>query len=119
MCGRYVRISTAATFAQRLGLPTELQPELFAQYNVAPSQPALAVAEDKVGARHFGMLLWGLVPRWAGDTKKPLINARAETAADKPAFAEALRWRRCLVMTTTLPSTTRTRMAVQPGTTHE
>jgi putative SOS response-associated peptidase YedK len=97
MCGRYVRISTAATFAQRLGLPTERQPDLFAQYNVAPSQPALAIAEDKHGARHFGMLRWGFVPRWAADAKKPLINARAETAAGKASFAEALRLRRCLV----------------------
>jgi putative SOS response-associated peptidase YedK len=43
------------------------------------------------------MVRWGLVPRWASDPKKAPINARAETAADKPFFADSLRLRRCLV----------------------
>ena len=68
------------------------------RYNVAPTQPVLAVLGN--GERRGEMLRWGLVPSWA---KNPgigsrLINARAETVAEKPAFRQSLRSRRCLVL---------------------
>jgi putative SOS response-associated peptidase YedK len=71
-------------------------PELFPRYNVAPTQPVLAVRVAGVG-REAVMLRWGLVPSWAKDLKQAPINARAETAADKPTFRHALRKRRCLI----------------------
>ncbi len=70
------------------------------RYNIAPSQPVLAVrqhpAEPK---RSFSLLRWGLIPYWAKDAAMGFktINAMAETAAEKPAFREAMRKSRCLL----------------------
>jgi putative SOS response-associated peptidase YedK len=74
---------------------------LFApSYNVAPQsvQPVVRQRRD-TGEREFALLRWGLVPFWAKDAKigYSTINARAEEAASKPAFRDALRKRRCLV----------------------
>lgn len=69
-------------------------------FNVAPQsvQPVVRLGPDN-DEREFAMLRWGLVPHWAKDTKLGFstINARAEEAASKPAFREALKQRRCLV----------------------
>ena len=81
----------------RLGLPAQAL-NLRPRYNLAPSQRAAVVrAED--GARRLALLRWGLIPAWADDPRigHRLINARAETAADKPAFRAAFRRRRALV----------------------
>jgi putative SOS response-associated peptidase YedK len=67
------------------------------RYNIAPTQPVLAIANDHPDrVAHFR---WGLIPSWAKDASigSRLINARAETLAEKPAFRTALRRRRCLV----------------------
>jgi putative SOS response-associated peptidase YedK len=61
MCGRYTRISSPRRIAGAMGVAEESAPELLPQFNLAPSQLALAVAQDMVGARHFGTLRWGLV----------------------------------------------------------
>ena len=69
-----------------------------AKYNVAPTQEVLTVVGgDK---RRGGYMRWGLIPHWAKDPKigARMINARAETVAEKPAFRDALRRRRCLVL---------------------
>jgi putative SOS response-associated peptidase YedK len=95
MCGRFLLLSSREVIAELLRLSGA--PVLAQRYNVAPSQPSLAVAADKAGRRQPGFLRWGLVPRWASDPKKAPINARAETAADRPFFADCLRLRRCLV----------------------
>lgn len=73
------------------------------RFNIAPTQPAPVVRMNPRQAepqRQFVGLHWGLVPSWAGDRTigNRMINARAETAADKPAFRAALRRRRCLVV---------------------
>jgi len=74
--------------------------ELTPRYNIAPTQPIPAIRQAPHGeGRELVILRWGLIPSWA---KEPgavplLINARAETAAEKPAFRAALRRRRCLV----------------------
>ena len=71
------------------------------RYNVCPTQPLAAVVSVG-GTRRYGPMRWGLVPRWyrhPGDGPL-LFNARAETLADKPAFAEAARRRRCLIPVT-------------------
>ena len=70
------------------------------RFNIAPGQDALAVTTDREGVPRADMLRWGLVPHWADDPKIGwrMINARAETAADKAAFREPLRHRRCLIL---------------------
>ncbi len=78
-------------------------PLLKPRFNIAPTQPVPVVRMDPQSAeprRQFVLLHWGLVPPWA-DTPaigSRMINARAETAAEKPAFRRALRQRRCLVV---------------------
>ena len=69
------------------------------RYNIAPTQDVVAVVQ-RGDERHGGLLRWGLIPSWA---KGPSvgsrnINARAETAGEKPSFREALERRRCLVL---------------------
>jgi putative SOS response-associated peptidase YedK len=71
-------------------------PDLAPRYNIAPTQPVAAVRAGEAG-RECVRLRWGLVPSWARDTKQAPINARAETAADKPMFRAALRKKRCLI----------------------
>jgi putative SOS response-associated peptidase YedK len=96
MCGRFTLSSSAEDIAEAFGVspPAGLRP----RYNVAPSQPSL-VLRGSGGARVLAWHRWGLVPPWADDPAigNRLINARAETAADKPAFRTAFRRRRCLI----------------------
>lgn len=68
------------------------------RYNICPTQPVAAVL-SRAGTRHFGPMRWGLIPSWYNHpTDGPLLfNARAETLAEKPAFAESARQRRCLI----------------------
>ncbi len=98
MCGRF----TLKTPADRLavafgGEPGDYPPP---RYNVAPSQPIAAV-RAKIGGpnREAVLLRWGLIPSWAKDPSigSRMINARAESAADKPSFRAAFRRRRCLI----------------------
>jgi len=68
--------------------------------NTAPTQPGLVLRRDpQGGTRHLDVLRWGLVPHWSRDASggARLINARAETLAERPSFREAFRKRRCLV----------------------
>ncbi|HEY1720876.1 MAG TPA: SOS response-associated peptidase [Magnetospirillaceae bacterium] len=70
------------------------------RYNIAPTQNVLAIIrENPTGTRVFAMLRWGLIPHWAKDASiaTKLINARAETLADKPSFRDAYRHRRCVI----------------------
>jgi putative SOS response-associated peptidase YedK len=71
------------------------------RYNIAPTQdaPVLRQRREPKGERTLQMLRWGLIPSWAKDTKiaAKLINARAESIAEKPSFRSAFRRRRCLV----------------------
>jgi putative SOS response-associated peptidase YedK len=94
MCGRFLLFSDASSLASHFDL-TSL-PELLPRYNIAPTQPVLAVRAAGSG-REAALLRWGMVAPWAKDTRQAPINARAETAADKPTFRHALRKRRCLV----------------------
>ena len=98
MCGRYTMSIPAETLAQHFGL--EAVPDVAPRFNIAPTQAAavvrLSTAREVPVLDH---LRWGLVPSWAKDASGAgrLINARAETAADKPSFRSAFRHRRCLV----------------------
>lgn len=99
MCGRY---TLANPDPKRLRLRFELSESLEVadepRFNIAPTDPVLAVRETG-GGRDLGHLRWGLVPgHWATKQKgRPLINARAETITSQPAFAESFRERRCLI----------------------
>ncbi len=75
-------------------------PSLEPRYNIAPTQSVAAIRADEAGQRSLAMLRWGLVPHWAKDVSigNRLINARAETVAEKPAFRQAFSRRRCLVL---------------------
>ena len=94
MCGRFSLFSPAPVLAEAFDLAGF--PELAPRYNIAPTQPVAAVRAGEAG-RQLVRLRWGLVVPWAKDTKVAPINARSETAADKPLFRAALRKRRCLV----------------------
>ncbi|MEM8933819.1 MAG: SOS response-associated peptidase, partial [Acidobacteriota bacterium] len=74
--------------------------ELTPRYNVAPTQAVATVRQADDGSRHLGLLRWGLIPGWAKDPSigNRMINARSETAAEKPSFRTAMKRRRCLVL---------------------
>lgn len=98
MCGRYAFFSPAESVKRIFAL--DEQPALPARYNIAPTQDVPAVRAGEEGRRALVMLHWGLVPRWAEDRAigNRMINARAESVADKPSFRDAFRKRRCLVL---------------------
>jgi putative SOS response-associated peptidase YedK len=95
MCGRFLLLSSGDEIARLLMLASA--PAVKPRYNIAPMQPVLAVGLDRAGLRATATFRWGLVTAWAADPKRAQINARVETAADKPTFAEAIRKRRCLI----------------------
>lgn len=97
MCGRYTLATPGEEIAATFGLTESL--ELEPRFNIAPTQPAPVVRVED-GARAALMCRWGLVPFWAEDPAigSRLINARAETVADKPAYRDSFEHRRCLVV---------------------
>lgn len=94
MCGRFSLAVTSAAIEEQFGV--EGIPQIASRYNIAPSQPVLAVVNDQGSRRltHFG---WGLVPSRSKAFKAGLINARSETVAEKPSFRAAFKRRRCLL----------------------
>ncbi|HSI68395.1 MAG TPA: SOS response-associated peptidase [Planococcus sp. (in: firmicutes)] len=101
MCGRYTLYADFNVILNRFNVEeTALEEGQYKpSYNVAPSQQVLAVVNDGTKNR-LGQLKWGLIPPWAKDEKigSKMINARSETAAEKPSFKRALRQKRCLVL---------------------
>lgn len=97
MCGRFAFYSPSEATAALFGASgsIDLQP----RYNIAPTQDIAAIREGESG-RELTTLRWGLVPFWAKDPSigNRMINARAETVAEKPSFRAAFRRRRCLVL---------------------
>ena len=99
MCGRYSQSQSAEIIAQ--AFQVDNVPTLKPRYNIAPTQSVPTVLQTSASTnRQFKMLHWGLIPSWAKDSKMGarLINARAETVAEKPAFRSAFKQRRCLVL---------------------
>lgn len=101
MCGRFERITPIKVLATLFDCP-EAPPETRTHYNIAPTQPAAVVRiirASETGEREMAVMRWGLIPSWADDPAigNRLINARSETAAEKPSFRNALKKRRCLV----------------------
>lgn len=103
MCGRFVITLPKEAMADLFDVvaPTDLAGGewLRPRYNVAPSQPIALIAHGQDGARKLVMMRWGLHPAWMKEAPgaKSMINARAETAAEKPFFRDALKRRRCLI----------------------
>ncbi len=98
MCGRFSLSAPPEALAEFFRLVNV--PPLPPRYNIAPTTPVAVVrAAAGGGGRELAMLRWGLVPSWAKDLAigNRLINARAETVAQKPSFRAAIRARRCLV----------------------
>lgn len=98
MCGRYTITTPVEALRELFGFEgpgVNLRP----RWNVAPTQEAPVVRLGSDGRRELAMFRWGLVPFWAKNPSigSRMINARAETVADKPAFRQAFRARRCLV----------------------
>jgi putative SOS response-associated peptidase YedK len=97
MCGRFTLTLDPVMLRQAFDLG-EMPPEWIPRYNIAPSQPVAVVADAQT--RNVDFIRWGLVPSWAKDISigNRLINARAETLAEKPSFRSALARRRCLIL---------------------
>ncbi|MGE0126992.1 MAG: SOS response-associated peptidase [Blastocatellales bacterium] len=100
MCGRYTLHHNPEEIAERFDV--ELVEELLApRYNIAPSQiiPVIRPARLNAQSREMAGCKWGLIPFWAKDPKigNNLINAKAETIAEKPSFKQAFAKRRCLI----------------------
>jgi putative SOS response-associated peptidase YedK len=98
MCGRFTLHQSSAAIVQTFAL--EEAPDWEVSYNIAPTQAVPAILQSADSKRLFKRLRWGLIPSWSKETSigARLINARAETVAEKPAFRSALRHRRCLIV---------------------
>lgn len=98
MCGRFAFYSPTEATAALFGVTASV--EIEPRYNIAPTQFVAAIREDDNKDRELVMLRWGLVPFWAKDPSigNRMINARAETVAEKPSYRAAFRHRRCLVL---------------------
>ena len=97
MCGRFTLTVDPAqlqAFFPEFLFPQDLKP----RYNIAPTQPVAVV--PNTGDNKLDFFLWGLIPSWAKDPEigNRMINARAETLAEKPSFRTAYRRRRCLIL---------------------
>jgi len=96
MCGRYAYFLPPEAM---VGLFKTLNEVMYPpRYNIVPTQPIIAIAEQE-GRRTAELFRWGFVPAWVKDPKDfpLLINARAETMGEKPAFRNAVRNSRCIV----------------------
>jgi putative SOS response-associated peptidase YedK len=99
MCGRY-RLSRRKQIVEEYFDCSSDEPDWSPRYNIAPTQPVPVIRENpKEPARELSLMRWGLIPSWAKDSSvaAQMINARSETAATKPAFRGALKFRRCLI----------------------
>jgi putative SOS response-associated peptidase YedK len=98
MCGRFAFYSPSEATAALFGVNASITVE--PRFNIAPSQYIAGIRETDDAGRELAMFRWGLVPFWAKDPAigNRMINARAETVAEKPSFRAAYRHRRCLVL---------------------
>jgi len=99
MCGRFTLTATIDEIIDRFEIQAFLEEENYTpSYNIAPSQPVLAIINDSKINR-MGFLKWGLIPPWAKDVSigYKMINSRAETLAEKPSFRNPFRKKRCLI----------------------
>ncbi len=97
MCGRFNLRTTAAELTAMFQAAMNYEPPV--RFNIAPTQATAVCVQNETGSREIVPMLWGLIPAWSKDKKiaASLINARAETVAEKPSFLTAFKRRRCLV----------------------
>lgn len=98
MCGRYTLIDIdIKEFKKRYGI-TKVPKDLRPNYNVTPQQNVLAILNET--PKELSLVHWGLIPSWAKEvnTKYSMINARAETITEKPAYRGIIKRRRCLII---------------------
>lgn len=99
MCGRFTLVAEPEGIGEYFDLPST--PELAPRYNIAPTQPVpVVLVDENNSARTLRFFRWGLIPSWAKNAGigARMINARGETAAEKPAFRSAMKNRRCLIV---------------------
>lgn len=99
MCGRFTLFAPYTDIIERFDIESAFQEsDYIPSYNIAPSQQVAAIINDGTKNR-LGYLRWGLIPPWAKDEKigYKMINARAETIAEKPSFKQAFAKRRCII----------------------
>ncbi len=95
MCGRFLLVTDPDTLETTFDI--RLTEVIERRYNVAPTQHVPVVRSRAGGGREIASLRWGLMPSWAKEGFKPLINARGESVAEKPSFRSSFRSRRCVV----------------------
>lgn len=97
MCGRFTLQIPSAILSDIFGL-IEV-PTFPARYNIAPTQQVAIIRADANQQNRLNLVHWGLIPSWAKDKSvgNHMINARAETVLEMPAFRHAIRYRRCLI----------------------
>jgi len=99
VCGRY-RLSKRKQIIEEYFDAADWQDDWSPRYNIAPTQPIPVIRQHpKEPTRQLSLMKWGLVPHWSKDASSAAstINARSETAAEKPAFRDPLKYRRCLI----------------------
>lgn len=98
LCGRFTMLADEMKVRKRFSLEYPIE-NFHTSYNIAPTQQVLAIIHDGK-RRRAGYLRWGLIPSWARDEKigSKLINARSETAHEKPSFKRSMARRRCLIV---------------------
>ncbi|MSO41666.1 MAG: SOS response-associated peptidase [Solirubrobacterales bacterium] len=100
MCGRFTLTDPDPRILRmRFNVPEQVEIDERPRFNIAPTDPVLAVRLGREGERRLGRLRWGLIPHFAepDSFKRLLINARAETLATSAAFRDAFKWGRCLI----------------------
>jgi putative SOS response-associated peptidase YedK len=99
MCGRFTLRIAVEKLAPVFEFDADDAPQLPPRFNIAPAQPVATVAVV-TGDRRCRLMRWGLIPPWAKDPAvgSRLINARAESLAEKPSFRSAFARRRCLIL---------------------
>ncbi|WP_010097233.1 SOS response-associated peptidase [Ornithinibacillus scapharcae] len=98
MCGRYTLLADELEILEEFGIERGIE-NYHPSYNIAPGQDVLAIIHDG-NEKRAGHLRWGLVPSWANDEKigYKMINARSESAHEKPSFKKLMARKRCLVV---------------------
>jgi len=97
MCGRFTLTVDPSELQETFG-EYEFSPQFAPRFNIAPTQPVLAIPND--GRQRADFFVWGLIPSWAKDPSigNRLINARGETLAEKPSFRGSYKYKRCLIL---------------------
>jgi putative SOS response-associated peptidase YedK len=116
MCGRY-RLSRRKQIIEKHFDSVSGDEDWSPRYNIAPTQPIPVIRQNpKEPIRELSLMRWGLIPAWSKDSSgaASMINARAETAAMKPAFRDALKSRRCLIPADAFYEWMRTEKTKQP-----